>query len=107
MDINSAAALGAVSKPSPAPRAEPVPSPVSMPAPTPDQVDEAVEAIQRSITSNATNLRFSVDKGSGRTVVRIMDTETKQLIRQIPNEEVMQIARALDRMQGMLLNGKA
>ena len=79
--------------------------PVPKPAPTPEQLNEAVEALQRAVAGNATNLKFSVD--SGRTVVTVVDTATKEVIRQMPTKEVMEIWRALDRMQGMLLNGKA
>ena len=107
MDIISAAAVGAVSEPSPAPRAPPALPHVSVPAPKPEQVNEAVAAIQANVASKATNLRFSVDNGSGRTIVTVVDTDTKEVIRQIPTEEVMEISRALDRMQGMLLNSKA
>ena len=109
MDIKQVAGpgVGAISQPSAAAREKPALSPVSAPtpAPTPEQVEQAVEEIQRSVGGNNTNLRFSVD--SGRTVVTVTDTETQEVIRQIPTEEVMEISRALDRMQGLLLNGKA
>jgi uncharacterized FlaG/YvyC family protein len=36
-----------------------------------------------------------------------VDAETKQVVRQIPAEDVMKIARALDRMQGILFSGRA
>jgi hypothetical protein len=37
----------------------------------------------------------------------VVDGVTKEVIRQIPNEEVLAIARAMDRLQGLLLKGKA
>ena len=109
MDIKQMAGLGAVSQPLSLPRETPAVPAVSAPtpAPTPEQVEEAVEKIQRSVDGNTTNLKFSVDSGSGRTVVTVMDTDTQAVIRQIPTEEAMEISRALDRMQGLLLNGKA
>ena len=98
----------------PAPRASPAPrdsapaQPVA-PPPTPStqQVQQAVEQIQRVVAVVAQNLQFSIDQGSGRTVIKIMDTETKEIVRQIPTEEALSIARALDRLQGLLLDGKA
>jgi flagellar protein FlaG len=39
--------------------------------------------------------------------VRVVDTETKQLIRQVPTEEMVAISHALDRMTGLLLAQKA
>jgi len=41
------------------------------------------------------SLEFSVDQASGRVVIRITDTETNQLIRQIPPEEVLAMVRHL------------
>jgi flagellar protein FlaG len=87
--------------------AVPAPKPAPAAKPTQEQVKEAVEEIQRNISSNSTDLQFSVDSASGRTIVRIVDTETREIVRQIPTEEVMKMARALDRMQGLLFNGKA
>ena|SRR5687767_2816736 len=85
------------------------PSPAAKaPAKTPEKAQEALkEALADSIGQSATNLRFSVDKSTGRTIVSVVDSETMEVVRQIPAEEVMKMARALDRMQGLLFNGKA
>ena len=111
MDIKQVAGpgVGAVSQPSAAARGRPALPTLSAPtpAPTPGQVEHAVAEIQRSVGGINTNLRFSVDDRSGRTVVTVTDSETREVIRQIPNKEVMEISRALDRMQGLLLNGTA
>ncbi|CAN0605577.1 unnamed protein product, partial [Ectocarpus sp. 12 AP-2014] len=45
------------------------------------------------------SLQISVDGDLGSTIVRVLDTETDELIRQIPSEEFLQIARYL-RQQG-------
>jgi flagellar protein FlaG len=77
------------------------------PAPKPEQVKEAAQEIQKFVSNVTTNLQFSVDQDTGRTVVSVVDAETKQIVRQIPAEHVMKIARALDRMQGILFSGRA
>ena len=78
------------------------------PAKTPEKAQEALkEALADSIGQSPTNLRFSVDKSTGKTIVSVVDAETMEVVRQIPAEEVMKMARALDRMQGLLFNGKA
>jgi flagellar protein FlaG len=81
----------------------------SMPAAPPgrDQVKEAVQEIRRVVTPVAQSLQFSIDEATGKTVVRVVDSATQEVIRQIPSEEVLAIARALDRLQGLLLKGKA
>ena len=75
--------------------------------PQPDQVKEAVKDIQEFVSSVTTDLRFSVDKETGRTIVSVVDSETKQVVRQIPAQEIMAIARNIDRMQGLLFSAKA
>jgi flagellar protein FlaG len=76
------------------------------PAPKPEKVREAVEEIQQFVNKVTTNVQFSVDNDTGRTIVSVVDAETKQVVRQIPTEDVMKIARALDRMQGIIFSGK-
>lgn len=87
-----------------------VPAAVSEPTPQqqpqPEQVQKAVESIKQMIEAKAPNsLAFSIDDSTGKTIVRITDAQTGEMIRQIPSEEMLEIARSLDRMQGMLLRG--
>ncbi|HEX7633662.1 MAG TPA: flagellar protein FlaG, partial [Noviherbaspirillum sp.] len=42
-----------------------------------------------------------------RPVVKVVDQQTKTVIRQIPTEETLEIAKALDRVQGLLIRQKA
>ncbi len=91
-----------------APAAAAVPEPAVRQQPQPDQVRQAVESLRQLVEAKAPNrLAFSVDEGTGRTVVTISDAETGETIRQIPSEKMLEIARALDKMQGMLLQQKA
>jgi flagellar protein FlaG len=55
----------------------------------------------------ASNLLFSLDQETGKTVIKIVDSQTNEVIRQIPSEEVLAIARNLDRIEGLLLKQKA
>lgn len=57
---------------------------------------------------NANNsVNFNLDHDSGRVIVRIVDKETNALIRQIPTQEVVELAKALDSKNGMLLKDQA
>jgi flagellar protein FlaG len=40
-------------------------------------------------------------------VVKVIDTETKQVLRQLPSEESLEIAKNLNSMKGLLINSKA
>jgi flagellar protein FlaG len=77
------------------------------PKPQPEEVKEAVKDIQDFVNTVTTDLRFTVDKETGRTIVSVVDSKTHQVVRQIPTEDIMKIARNIDRMQGLLFNDKA
>ena len=65
-------------------------------------------AISNNFLKTVTNaVEFSIDKDSGSTVVKVVDTATKEVIRQYPSEEMLQIAKALDKIQGLLIQQKA
>jgi len=56
---------------------------------------DAVARLNDFLKQEQRSLEFSVDQSSGRVVIRITDAETDQLIRQIPSEEVLAMARRL------------
>ena len=55
----------------------------------------------------ANNLQFTVDEDTGIDVVKVVDTDTKEVIRQFPSEEILAIAKAIDQLQGLLVKDKA
>lgn len=71
------------------------------------QLKEVVEAVGKTIQGLAQDLEFSVDEDTGANIVRIIDRETHQVIRQIPSEEMLAIAKRLDELQGLLFRQKA
>lgn len=76
--------------------------------PSQEQVQKAVESVKQMVEAIKPNsLQFSIDDDTGKTIVRVSDAQTGEMIRQIPSEELLDIARSLDKMQGMLLQQKA
>lgn len=71
------------------------------------EVQNAVARAQEVLNRASANLRFAVDGDTGTMVVKVVDAETDQVIRQIPSEEMLAIARNMDRMQGLLLKQEA
>jgi flagellar protein FlaG len=65
-------------------------------APSLDQVNEAVSQLNKSSQSKSQGLEFSVDTDSKRTVVKVIDQTTKEVLRQIPTPEALEIAKALE-----------
>ncbi|MHB1176152.1 MAG: flagellar protein FlaG [Sulfuriferula sp.] len=71
------------------------------------ELKHALDAINKFLKPVAGNIEFSIDQDSGRTLVKIVDTETNTVIRQTPSREVLAIARELDKLQGLLIREKA
>lgn len=72
-----------------------------------EKLRAAVEKIQEFVSSAASDIEFSIDEESGRTIVKVIDRETEDVIRQIPSQEMLDLAKALDRLQGLLIKQKA
>lgn len=77
------------------------------PAPSLDQVKKAVDDINKSLQSLSQGLEFSIDTDTKQTVVKVIDHQTKEVIRQMPSVEALQIAKSLDQVLGKLLSEKA
>jgi flagellar protein FlaG len=77
------------------------------PEPSTKDLKEALDVIEQAIRTTTDELNFSIDEESGRTVVKVIDKTTDEVIRQFPSKEVLDIARALDKLQGMLIKEKA
>ena len=58
-------------------------------------VNNAALAIESYLKSNGRELEFRVDDASGQMVVSVLDAVTGDLIRQVPGEAVLRMARAL------------
>lgn len=95
-------------KPAAAPAASPVDAVQAVsPAPKPEELKESVSKINKAIQSISRDVEFSVDEDTRMNVVKVVDAKTKEVIRQFPSEEVLAIAKALDKLQGLLLKEKA
>ncbi len=57
------------------------------------EVLEAVQNLNDFVQKTRRELNFSVDEQTGRTVVKVIDHETKDIIRQIPAEEILEVAK--------------
>lgn len=64
-------------------------------APNPQLLAAAVDTINTSLKGlQQTNLQFNIDEDSGEMVVKVMDIEKDEVIRQIPPKEVLALAAA-------------
>lgn len=87
---------------------EPQQQPVQQkPEPTSQQLQQAVQTINRKLSSS-TSLEFTIDKGTRQTVVKVMDKDSGEVIRQIPSDTALAIAESIGEFQkGLLLRQEA
>ncbi|MDP1681676.1 MAG: flagellar protein FlaG [Burkholderiales bacterium] len=83
------------------------PNQATAPSADAELVRKATEQINKFIQSSSRNLQFSVDQNQNRIIVKVVDKETGEVIRQIPGEETLAIASSLDTAKGVLIQSKA
>lgn len=81
-----------------------------------EELAEATRNISDYIQSVSRSLQISVDRDLGSTIIRVLDSDTDELVRQIPSEEILEIARFIaeqrastdssDPIRGLLLDGE-
>jgi flagellar protein FlaG len=72
-------------------------------APTQQQLHEAVSQANTSLQKVASSLQFEIDPDTKQTIIRLVDTSDHKVLRQVPSPEVLAIAKAIDKMQGLLI----
>jgi flagellar protein FlaG len=75
--------------------------------PTREVVAKAAADIQQFVQSMGRNLSFSVDEVSGYHVVRVVNPSTGELVRQLPSDELLKIARDFERLNNVLVSQRA
>jgi flagellar protein FlaG len=63
------------------------------------ELSQATKDISDYIQTVSRSLQISVDGDLGATVIKVLDSETDEIVRQIPAEEILQIARFLAEQQ--------
>lgn len=60
-----------------------------------ERIEEAVSRLNDFVQNVQRDLQFEVDRDLGETIVRVIDRETKEVIRQIPDEVALKLAEKL------------
>ncbi|WP_293445187.1 flagellar protein FlaG [Persephonella sp.] len=71
-----------------------------------DVLKKAVENMNKKFEMLNSQLKVEVDEDTGIRVIKIVDKETKEVVRQIPPEVMLKIAKYLDEVAGLLFNEK-
>lgn len=67
-------------------------------------LQDAIAKLNQQIQKSQQNLNFSIDKCANRFVITVKNTQSGEVIRQIPDEVVLKVAHNIDQIKGMLLN---
>ena len=59
------------------------------------ELEKVTAALNKFIQSRQRSLQFSQDEESGRIVIRVINKETNEVVRQFPPEELLSMSRAL------------
>ena len=71
------------------------------------QVESAVSKISDFVQNFQRDLVFTIDEESDRLVVKVVDSVTQEVIRQMPEEETLSIARHLDSPDSLIISRQA
>ncbi|AZD00894.1 flagellar protein FlaG [Pseudomonas chlororaphis] len=71
-----------------------------------DKLKMAIKEIEEFVQSVKRNLEFSIDEPSGKVVVKVIASDSGEVIRQIPNEEVLKLANSLNDASSLLFSAK-
>jgi flagellar protein FlaG len=74
---------------------------------TVQEAKEIINSISASLETISSGLRFQVDEDSGKVVVKMVDRQSGEVLKQIPSEDALRIAQSLSKLTGVLLNEKA
>ena len=74
--------------------------------PTHKDATAIVKELNDAMKMFNTSLSFSVDQDTGKTVIKVLDSTTKDVIRQIPPEDVLRTAARIKDLLGVLFDKK-
>lgn len=73
---------------------------------TPQQLEKVAQQLQDFVGEMNRGLEFSVDKDSGRDVIKVIDKNSGDLVKQYPSEEVLTLVAKLSDMVGGFIDAK-
>jgi flagellar protein FlaG len=89
------------------PAAEASQPPLRVQQPDRNAVEAAARSVRQFVEPINSNLEFSLNDDTGQLVVKIIDRTTKEVIRQMPSEEMLALAKALDSIKGLFVKQTA
>lgn len=74
---------------------------------TVEKIIELTEIINDKIRQYKINLNFSVDAKTKKVIIRLVDSESNEVIKEIPSQELRKIAENIAKFIGLLVDAKS
>lgn len=78
-----------------------------VPPPTRDQVEQAAARVKEVLRGTTSRLEFEIDPDLNKVVIKILNGDSGEVIRQIPSQELLDLAKHLDGPKGVLVREHA
>ncbi len=69
------------------------------------KASQAVVELNDYVQRVGRDLHFSLDTGSGKTIIKVLNSETKELVRQIPPQKILELAEILEQTNTLTSTG--
>ncbi len=70
-------------------------------------LEQAVAKVSEELKSHDTNLKFEIDDSTDRVIVKVIEKDSGEVIRQFPPKEVLNLAKYFNSSKGLLLKEEA
>jgi len=77
------------------------------PIPTKEQLEQAAAGITNALRGTTSRLQIDIDPDLQQAVFKVINGESGEVIRQIPSQELLDLAKHLDKAKGILVRQRA
>lgn len=71
-----------------------------------DEVNQAIKEIKQQMSDIGRKINFSVDEDLNIVIIKVVNKDTEEVVRQLPSEEVVEIARNIQENKGLIFQEK-
>ncbi len=71
-----------------------------------EEIENIIKEMNRFVQIFNTKIAFEIDRDTRKTILKIVDVQTNEIIRQIPPEELLEISRRISELLGLIINEK-
>ncbi len=69
-------------------------------------LEKVIKEMNQFIQIFNSRIAFELDKETGKTILKIIDSQTNEVIRQIPPEELLRISKRISELLGLIINAR-